>query len=344
MDNLSVVLHAINDLRVEKTPLPSAPGANEVVLESHTVGICGSDVHFLTEGRIGPFILNGPLILGHETSATVVSVGPGVTTLKPGDRVAVEPQIPCRVCNACKIGRYNYCPDTKFFATPPYDGSLRRLFKHAADFCFKLPDHVSYDEATLMEPLAVAVHALRRSGLAVGDNVLVCGAGPIGLVSILVAKAFGAVKICVTDINAKRLAKAVEMGADSSFLVKPGDVQEHAAEVVKLLGSPPDVSVECSGQASSTALAIYATKDGGVVQLVGMGSGDVTVPLTTAICKEIDIRTSLRYSNSYPLALSLIAEGKVNPNPLITHRFELEDAIEAFEVVKRGEGIKVMIN
>jgi len=343
VDNLSAVLYGINDLRLEQAPLPDDPRHNEVILESQTVGICGSDVHFLTEGRIGPFVMKDPLILGHESSATVVKVGPGVKHLKAGDRVAVEPQIPCRICDSCKHGYYNACPDTKFFATPPYGGSLTRLYKHAADFCFKLPEHVSYEEASLMEPLAVAVHACRRAGVKTGDAVLVVGAGPIGMSAVLVARAFGASKILVTDINGKRVVAAKKLGADFAFVLKSdSDAESNADEIVALMGGPPDVTLECTG--AGTSLAIYATKTSGNVCLVGMGSGPVSVPLTYAITKELVITTSLRYANCYPLALSLIADGKVDPRPMITHRFNLEDALEAFETVKRGDGVKVMIN
>lgn len=344
IDNLSAVLYGINDLRLEQTPLPDEPGHNEVILESHTVGICGSDIHFLTEGRIGPFVMKDPLILGHESSATVLKVGPGVKNLSVGDRVAVEPQIPCRVCESCKHGHYNACPDTKFFATPPYNGSLTRLYKHAADFCFKLPEHVSYEQASLMEPLAVAVHAFRRAGVKTGDVVLVVGAGPIGMSSVLVAKAFGASKILVTDINAKRVAAAHKLGADFSYVLKTdSDAERNAEEIVALLGEAPHVTLDCTGSETAVSLAIYATRLNGTVCLVGMAAGLSNVPLTYAITKELIITTSLRYANSYQLALSLIAEGKVDPRPMITHRFDLEQALEAFETVKRGDGVKVMI-
>lgn len=343
-DNLSAVLYGINDLRLEQAPLPGEPGHNEVILESHTVGICGSDIHFLTEGRIGPFVMKDPLILGHESSATVVKVGPNVEHLKVGDRVAVEPQIPCRLCESCKHGHYNACRDTKFFATPPYNGSLTRMYKHAADFCFKLPDHVSYEEASLMEPLAVAVHACRRAGVKTGDTVLVVGAGPIGMSSVLVARAFGASKILVTDINAKRTEAARKLGADFSYVLQSGsDAEQNANEIVKLLGDAPHVTLECTGAGPAISLGIYAARINGTVCLVGMGSGPVNVPLTYAVTKELIVMTSLRYANSYQLALSLIADGKVDPRPMITHRFDLEHALEAFETVKRGDGVKVMI-
>ena len=169
-----------------------------MILKTLSVGICGSDVHYWAHGGIGSFIVNGPIILGHETSAEVHKVGDKVTNLKPGDIVAIEPGTPCRCCCDCKEGRYNLCPEMTFHATPPFDGTLTRFFKHPADLCFKLPDTISADEGALLEPLSVGVYSCRRAGINVGDNILVCGAGPIGLVTVMAAKAFGARMICVT--------------------------------------------------------------------------------------------------------------------------------------------------
>ncbi|RWS28433.1 sorbitol dehydrogenase-like protein [Leptotrombidium deliense] len=201
-DNLSAVLMKKDVLLLQQMPLPENPKNDEVLLATHTVGICGSDVHYWTHGRIGNFVVEKPMILGHETSATVVAVGENVKHLKPGDRVATEPGVPCRQCNFCKEGKYNLCENIFFFATPPDDGTLTRFFKHPADFCFKLPDHVSYEEGALLEPLSVGVHACKRAGVTVGSDVLVCGAGPIGLVTMLTAKAFGARKVCITGFAA----------------------------------------------------------------------------------------------------------------------------------------------
>jgi L-iditol 2-dehydrogenase len=343
-DNLSAVLFATDDLRLEQTPLPTDPNKNEVLLRTLTVGICGSDVHYWKNGRIGDFVCTAPMILGHETAAEVVKVGEGVTHLAPGDIVAIEPGVPCRICNFCKTGVYNLCPDITFHATPPYDGTLTRFFKHAADFCFKLPAHVSPEEGALLEPLSVGVHACRRADIKVGQTVLICGAGPIGLVSILSAKAFGASSICVTDINEARLAMAKQLGASCTVLIKPGSQVEANAELVKTaLGSMPDITIEASGAESSVNLAVLATQSGGVVVIVGMGPAKTSLPLVNAGCREVDIRGVFRYKNTYPLALSLIAEGKINVKPLITHRFKLEDSLAAFEVARRGEGIKVII-
>jgi len=286
------------------------------------------------------------MILGHETSATVVAIGDGVTNLKPGDRVAVEPGVPCRHCKYCKEGFYNLCADIIFAATPPVDGSLTRFFKHFADFCFKLPDHVSYEEGALLEPLSVAVHACKRANVAAGQKVLVCGAGPIGLVTLLTAKAFGADMVCITDITQGRIDLAKKLGADFGVCIQPGmKPQEIAAQVKEALGDDPDITLECSGAESSVQLAIYATKAGGSVLLVGMGPPEIKVPLVTAAIREVDIKGVFRYRNCYPLALWLVSTGKIDLKPLITHRFTLEETLEAFETARTGAGgaIKVLI-
>ncbi|XP_078589195.1 sorbitol dehydrogenase-like [Branchiostoma floridae x Branchiostoma japonicum] len=311
----------------------------------HSVGICGSDVHFWTEGVVGPFVVKAPMVMGHEASGTVSELGEGVTHLKVGDRVAMEPGVPCRYCTACKGGRYNLCKDVKFCATPPTDGSLCRYYVHAADLCFKLPDHVSYEEGALLEPLSVAVHACRRSEVTIGSKVLICGAGPIGLVCLQVAKAMGAAQVVITDIDAKRLEFARhQMGGDVTVHVTSRDGREVADQVVQVLGCNPDVTIECSGAETSIHAGIYATEPGGVLMIVGLGRPMATIPLLDAALKEVDIRGNLRYANDYPTALAMIASGQVNVKPLVSHRYSLEQALEAFEFAKKGEGIKVMIH
>ncbi|XP_078589218.1 sorbitol dehydrogenase-like [Branchiostoma floridae x Branchiostoma japonicum] len=341
--NISAVLLEKGNLKLEERPIPK-PGKNEVQIAMHSVGICGSDVHYWVHGAIGDFVVRAPMILGHEASGTVSEVGEGVTHLKVGDRVAIEPGVPCRFCDYCKGGRYNLCHEMQFCATPPVDGSLARYYVHAADFCFKLPDHVSYEEGALLEPLSVGVHACRRAGVTIGSKVLVCGAGPIGLVCLLVAKAMGAAQVAITDIDTKRLEVAKQMGADFPVHVTTRDGREVADQVVRTLGCNPDVTVECSGAEPSVQTGIFATKSGGVLVLVGLGPPTINIPIVNAAVREVDIRGIFRYANCYPTALSMVASGQVNVKPLVTHRFSLEQTLEAFEASKKGEGIKVMIH
>lgn len=343
--NLSAVLYKAGDLRLEERPVPE-PRHGEVQIAVHSVGICGSDVHYLTKGAIGDFIVNAPMLLGHESSGTVTKLGEGVTNLKVGDRVAIEPGVPCRLCEFCKTGRYNLCPHIEFLATPPYNGDLARYHVHAADFCYKLPDNVSFEEGALLEPLSVGVHACQRAGVTVGRNVLICGAGPIGLVSLLTAKAMGAARVIVIDIIASRLEFAKQLGADVIMTVElSSEPRANASVITKLLGCQPDVTIECSGAESCLQTAVYATKSGGVTMLVGLGPAEVRFPAVNAAMREVDIRGVFRYANCYPTALSMVASGTVNVKPLVTHHFKLEQSLEAFEVARTGAGgaVKVMV-
>ncbi|XP_061719824.1 sorbitol dehydrogenase-like [Cydia pomonella] len=343
-DNLTAVLHQTKDLRLEQTPIPEI-NDDEVLLRMDCVGICGSDVHYWQSGACGHFVLKEPMIMGHEASGVVAKVGAKVKNLVPGDRVAIEPGVPCRYCEFCKSGRYHLCPDIIFCATPPCHGNLARYYKHAADFCYKLPDHVSMEEGALLEPLSVGIHACRRAGVTGGSTVLVLGAGPIGLVIMLAAKAFGASKVLITDILQSRLDFAKKMGADATMLVTRDDNEaDLVARTHQLLGEHPDFSIDASGAQSTVRLAMLATKSGGTAVLVGMGSPELTVPLAGAMSREVDIRGIFRYVNEYPIALAMVASGKINVKPLVTHHFSLEETVEAYETARRGAGIKVMIH
>eukprot|EP00057_Strongylocentrotus_purpuratus_P023238 XP_011677712.1 PREDICTED: sorbitol dehydrogenase-like [Strongylocentrotus purpuratus] len=343
--NLSAILRSTGNLVLEDTSIPQ-PTENEVQIQMHAVGICGSDVHYWTHGRIGDFIVNAPMILGHEASGIVSAVGSKVTSLKVGDRVAIEPGVPCRLCNFCKGGRYNLCPDMAFCATPPIDGSLRRYYCHAADFCYKLPDHVSLEEGALLEPLSVGVHACKRAGVTIGSKVLICGAGPIGLVNLMTAKAMGASSVVITDLEQNRLDVASKLGADHAIRVDTKDVQELVKRIHSALGEEPSITIECTGAPPSSQTGIFATRSGGVLVLVGLGPPEISLPVVNAAVREVDIRGIFRYVNCYPTALEMIASGKIDAKPLITHHFKLAESLKAFETAKTGEGgaIKVMIH
>jgi len=317
------------------------PKPKHVILRIHTVGICGSDVHYWSHGRCGPFIMNAPLVLGHESSGIVESVGEGVTNLKPGDRVAIEPGVPCRYCKHCRSGLYNLCQGVQFLATPPIDGSLSNFIEHAADFCYKMPDHMSFEEGALLEPLSVGVHACNRGGIKAGSHVLITGAGPIGLVSLLVAKASGATKIIVTDVMENRLDVARGLGADLTVNAMDPDV---IAKVGSL--GPITHTIECSGSEAALTLAIRATSPGGKIMSIGRSAKPTqNIPLFEAADKEIDILGSFRYHDTYPIALELISSGKINVKPLVTHHFTFDQVSEAFETAETGRdgAIKVAI-
>lgn len=343
-DNLTALLYKPKDLRLVQTPIPEI-NDDEVLLRMDCVGICGSDVHYWQTGACGHFVLKEPMIMGHEASGVVAKLGKKVKNLKVGDRVAIEPGVPCRYCEFCKTGRYHLCPDMSFCATPPVHGNLVRYYKHAADFCFKLPDHVSMEEGALLEPLAVGIHSCRRGGVSAGHVVLVLGAGPIGLLTMLAAKAFGASKVLITDILQSRLDFARQLGADHTLLVtRESNEADLVMKIHELLGGHPDVSFDASGAQATVRLSLLATKSGGVAVLVGMGAPEQTVPLSGALAREVDIRGIFRYVNDYPTALAMVASGKINVKPLVTHHFSIEESLEAYEVARQGAGIKVMIH
>ena len=344
-DNLSCVLAKPGEIVPENRPVVP-PAEGEVQVAVHNVGICGSDVHYWKHGRIGDFIVTAPMVLGHESSGVVVAVGDRVDHLKVGDRVAMEPAVPCRICHYCKIGRYNLCPDIKCLSTPPYNGSLARFHNHAADFCFKLPDNVSMEEGALLEPLSVGIHACRRASVTLGNTVLICGAGPIGLVCMLTAKAMGASQICITDISEQRINFAKSLGANHGILVDTKDSYAIAKKVKEALGDLADITIECSGAEASVQLGIRATKSGGCMTLVGMGPPEVKVPIVEAGVREVDIKGIFRYVNTYPTAIKMVSSGAVDVKPLVTHRYKLEESVDAFERAYTGAGnaFKVMIS
>ncbi|XP_049940853.1 sorbitol dehydrogenase-like, partial [Schistocerca serialis cubense] len=306
----------LNDLQLEQRPMPPDPKENQVLIRMGSVGICGSDVHYLVHGQIGDFVVKGPMVLGHESSGTVEKLGPCVKDLKEGDRVALEPGTPCRMCSYCKEGRYHLCPDVIFCATPPVDGTMCRYYVHTADFCHKLPDSLTLEDGALLEPLSVAVHACRRANLSCGTRVLIVGAGPIGLATICAARAYGAVRIVITDLNTHRLEIAKKLGVDATVRVCEGmEETQIAAEVQCQLGGPAHVTIECCGTESSIKQGLLATRYGGTFVLVGVGTDNARLPLTP-IFHEVRFIGSFRYSNACPR--DLCSFGQPWPTNFIT--------------------------
>lgn len=347
-ENLAAWLEGVNTLKIKPFNLPPL-GPHDVRVRMKAVGICGSDVHYLKHMRCADFVVKEPMVIGHECAGVVEEVGNAVKTLVPGDRVALEPGISCWRCDYCKDGRYNLCPDMKFFATPPVHGSLANQVVHPADLCFKLPEDVSMEEGAMCEPLSVGVHACRRANVGPETNVLIMGAGPIGLVTMLSARAFGAPRIVVVDVDDYRLSVAKELGADEIVKVST-DIQDVAAEVVqihKAMGAGVDVTCDCAGFSKTMSTALSATGPGGKVCLVGMGHNEMTVPLTPAAAREVDVIGVFRYKNTWPLCIEFLRSGKIDVKPLITHRFGFsqKEVEEAFETSARGgSAIKVMFD
>jgi len=346
MSNLSAVLVKPGELRLEERPIPE-PQKGEVQIAVKSVGICGTDLHYFTHGGFGDIMMNQPLIPGHESSGVVTKLGEGVTALKVGDRVGIEPGLQCRECEWCVAGRYNLCPTSKPLGMPPdFHGTLSRYYVHPAELCRKLPDHVSDEEGAMLEPLSCVLHACRRARLAFGQTVLVCGSGPIGLMTVLAARAMGATLVAATDIDQSRLDMAKKIGADHVILVKPGvEPRSMAEEIVRVMGRRPDVTFECSGAESSLQTGMFATKTGGVFALVGLGQDFVKFPIVNAATREVDIVSGFGHAHSYVAGLEMVASGAINVKQLVSHRFPLENVRDAYEAAKAGTkgSVKIII-
>ena len=306
------------------------PAANEVLVRVEYVGVCGSDIHYYENGGIGPNIVKPPFVLGHEAGGTVVEVGTSVTHLKPGDRVALEPGKTCGHCEFCKTGRYNLCPEVIFFATPPVDGVFQEYVAHEADLCFKIPDNMDTMEAALIEPLSVGFHAARQGNARMGMTAVVTGAGCIGLVSMMALKAMGVTRIIAVDVMPKRLEKALELAATDAINGKETDTVE---EVLKLTGGMgPDLVIETAGSEIPARQAIQFCKKGGTIVLVGYSaSGEMTLPMSLALDKELTFKTVFRYRHIYPLAIEAVSSGRVNLKGIVTNIFSLDDIQNAME-------------
>ena len=339
----AAVLHGIDDVRVEEVDFPTMQ-AGEVLIKMKSVGVCGSDVHYYKHGKIGSFVVEKPMILGHECAGEIVEVAKDVKGFKPGDRVAVEPGYTCRKCVYCKTGRYNLCPDVTFMATPPIDGAYVEYVSWPADFVFHLPDNMTYDHGALMEPLAVGMHAVRRSRLKPGEPVMIMGAGTIGLVTLLAAKAAGAGEIIVSDLEDVRLKMAQKLGATRILNAHRENVVEFVENFTHGFGI--DVVFETAGSVPTTQQTIDVVARGGRIVWVGMAGEDTfSMPVIEAITKEVDMMGIFRYANVYPYAIQLVSTGRMDIDPLVTHRYNLDHVAEALNVAheRRDGAVKVMI-
>ncbi|KAG0146722.1 hypothetical protein CROQUDRAFT_44002 [Cronartium quercuum f. sp. fusiforme G11] len=347
--NIACFYNDKKQIHMVQKPHPEVhPG--QVLLHVRATGICGSDVHFWKHSRVGDtMVVKDECGGGHESAGEVIEVGEGVTHLKVGDRVAIEAGIPCSkpTCEMCLTGRYNACPQIVFFSTPPFHGLLTRFHAHPACWLHKLPPSVSYEEGSLLEPLAVSLAGIERSGLRLGDPVLICGAGPIGLVSLLACRAAGASPIAITDLSDDRLnfAKRLVPTVKTIKVGRTSNPKEVASQVINEMGMKPSIALECSGFESSINAAIFSMKFGGKVFVIGVGKDEQVYPFMHMSANEIDLQFQFRYANQYPKAIRLLADGLIDLKPLVTHRFPLERAVEAFETaadIKSGS-IKVQI-
>ena len=318
------------------------PAADEVLVRMREVGICGSDVHYYEHGRIGDYVVKGPLVLGHESAGEVAAVGEAVTDLSVGDRVTLEPGVPCRRCEHCKRGEYHLCPDVTFMATPPDDGAFAEYVAWPADFAYALPDAVSTRAGALCEPLSVGIHAARRGGVSTGDIVLITGAGPIGLSVLEAVGAAGATEVFVADVVSSKLDLATDRGADRTIDVTAASPEDAVAEHTD--GRGVDVVIEASGAESSVRSTLGAVRRGGTVVLVGLAATE-EIPLDTVgiVDDEIDLHGSFRYANTYSAAVGMLADGRVDVEGIVDFASPLGDVEAAFRRAMKPEIVKGVI-
>jgi len=338
----ALVLEARNRLALREIELPHDLGPDDVEIAIHTVGICGSDVHYYTHGRIGPFVVESPMVLGHEASGTVTAVGANVAGLAVGDRVCMEPGIPDMNSRPARMGIYNVDPSVRFWATPPIHGCLTEKVIHPAAFTYRLPDNVGFAEGAMVEPFAIGMQAAAKARIVPGDVGLVIGAGPIGVMTALAALAGGCSRVMIHDVVADKLKVAGAYdGIQALDPTRPVAPQVAAATD----GWGADAVFECSGHPSAFAHLFDTPRPGGCVVFVGMPVDDFRFDLVAAQARELRMETVFRYANIYDRAIGLIAGGKVDLKPLISETFPFARAVEAFDraVEARPTDIKLQI-
>lgn len=334
------------DVNFQDRPQPTIRDSHDVLVAVNYTGICGSDVHYWQHGAIGHFVVKNPMVLGHESSGTVIETGADVTDLKIGDRVAIEPGYGCRRCAHCRSGKYNLCDKMVFAATPPYDGTLTGVWASPSEYCYKLPDNVSLQEGALIEPLAVAVHIVKQADVKPGQSVVVMGAGPVGLLCAAVAKAYGATKIVSVDIVQSKLDFAKDFASTHTYISQRISPEENAANIKNVAGTPDgaDVVIDASGAEPSIQAGLHAVRMGGTYVQGGMGKADMTIPLMALALKEVTAKGSFRYGpGDYNLAIELVSSGRIPVKKLATEVVKFDQAEEAFNKVKGGQVIKILI-
>lgn len=338
-------MHGLDHMVIKEIPVPEISD-DQVLVKLEYVGICGSDIHYFHSGRCGDFVVDPEtdFMLGHECAGTIVEVGKNVSSLKAGDRVALEPGITCGHCEFCKSGHYNLCPDVQFLATPPVQGCYEEYIAFPADMCFKLPDNISTKEGALIEPLSVGMYAADQGGIKPGDHVVILGMGCIGLVTMLACKAYGATDITCVDVVPKRLEYAMEMGATRVINAAECDTLE---EINRLTGGQGVEKVfETAGSLVTIAQTPFLVKRGGTIVLVGMSAeSELTFNIGQIMAKEVTIRSIFRYRNMYPKAIASVADGKIDVSKIVTHEFPFQDIQKAFDaaIYDKNNVVKAVI-
>jgi D-xylulose reductase len=339
----ALVLERQHELKLRDIDLPLAVGPGMVKIKLHTVGVCGSDVHYYTHGRIGPFVVNAPMVLGHEAAGTIVEVGEGVAHLQVGDRVCMEPGVPDPNSKASRLGMYNVDPAVRFWATPPIHGVLTPEVVHPANYTFKLPDNVSFAEGAMVEPFAVGMQAATKARIAPGDTAVVLGAGPIGTMVALAALAGGCARAIVADLAQPKLDIAARYQGVIPVNIRENNVVSEVNRLTEDWGA--DIVFECSGSPKAWETIMDLPRPGGTIVVVGLPVEPVKIDIATASTKEVRIESVFRYAHQYERAIALMASGKVDLKPLISQTFAFKDAIAAFDraVEARPSDVKLQI-
>ncbi|MFT4743517.1 MAG: L-idonate 5-dehydrogenase [Ascidiaceihabitans sp.] len=342
MSSRAVVIHGARDLRVEHFDTPK-PATGEVLLDMKAGGICGSDLHYYNHGGFGTVRLREPMVLGHEVSGVVAALGDDVDDLKVGQLVAVSPSRPCQNCEYCLRGHQNHCLNMRFYGSampfPHIQGAFRKSLVVMANQCVAA-DGLTPGQAAMAEPLAVCVHGVRQAGDLVGKTVLVTGCGPIGVLAIMAARRAGAAHIIATDLSDYTLSVAQDCGADVALNTKadPDALSPYSRDKGRI-----DVHLECSGAAAALAAGVSVLRPRGTVVQLGMG-GDMTVPMQAITAKEITLRGSFRFHEEFATAVQFMQSGLINVDPLITHSFNLNEVVDAFDMASdRSQAMKVQI-
>lgn len=339
----AAVMTGKRQMIIEERRIPQIK-PDEVLVKIEYVGVCGSDLHFFKDGHIGDYVVDEPMVLGHESGGTVVEVGSDVKHLKVGDRVALEPGVMCGECELCKSGKYNLCETLDFMAVPhQIDGAFCGYLAHPAKLCFRLPDNVSTMEGGLVEPLAVGLHAVGLSGAKMGQSAVVIGLGCIGLVTIMSLKAAGVDEIYAIGHHKKNLKMAEKLGAVKTLDPRSEDA---LAFIKSLPGGGVDQVYETAGSEGATLMSAKMIKRAGKVTLVGMcPEGEVKFDFGSLFSMEGQVLTVWRYRNLYPQAIDLISRGKIDVKQIVTHVFDFEDIIEGinFNIDNKSEVIKAVI-
>ena len=339
----AAVLHAAKDLRIE-TREAGRPGPGQVAVRIANGGICGSDLHYYFDGGFGAIRVREPIILGHEVAGTVDAVGEGVTEVAPGDKVALNPSLPCGACRYCLAGAPNHCLDMHFYGSamrmPHVQGAFADIVVAEAARCVTVPDSLPLTSAAVAEPLSVCLHAVRQAGPILGRRVLVTGQGPIGVLCVAAARAAGALEIVATDVVDEALETSRRMGADRAINVarEPEALAGYGGDKGQF-----DVLLEASGNQAAIRSALEVVRPGGVLVLVGLG-GDITLPMNTVVAKELNMRGTFRFHEEFEWAVQNIASGRIDVTPVISDVIPLAEADRAFALAAdRRQSMKVQL-